>query len=140
MPDILLMNKVNLLAQLIIIAIFTISIFLKIRGRVRQHAMLMLAAYLLNLASLAFLMVPLFLGGLPVVDQYADQYSILFVIHHIIGLIAFVLATFLVLRYVRGGFTPKYCRGKWLMRMTAILWIVALLLGLYLYQAGFFPG
>jgi hypothetical protein len=100
----------------------------------------MLLAVILNAASLAFLMIPLFLRGLPVASRGQDILALLFLTHHFLGGIAFVLSLFLVARYARGRFTDKYCRGPWLMRATAITWASALVLGLILYAEGYFPG
>jgi uncharacterized membrane protein YozB (DUF420 family) len=140
LADILFMNQMNLVLQIVIFLILSISILLKYRGKVIVHAKLMVVAYALNIASLLFIMVPLFLTGLPIVSSYPDSYAYLFVIHHIIGLIALLLSTFVVLRYVRGKFTARYCRGKWIMRATGMTWAAALILGLYLYYIGYFPG
>ena len=141
MTDILLMNQINLVLQLIILALFSISIVIKkVRGKAVLHGKIMVGAYALNLASLLFIMIPLFLTGLPIVTNYPDNYSLLFLMHHSFGLITLILSTFLILRFARGRFSAKYCRGLWLMRGAAIFWGLTMVFGLYLYQAGYFPG
>jgi hypothetical protein len=76
----------------------------------------------------------------PIVSAAQDSLSLLYLSHHVIGGIAFVLSLFLVARFARGRFTDKYCRGLWLMRATAVFWAAALLLGFILYFSGYFPG
>lgn len=140
MADILLLNQVNLVIQIVVFVLFMTSIALKMKGRTMLHGWTMVGAYALNMASLLLIMTPLFLTGLPIVTENPDEYSTLFLWHHIFGLIAVILSTFLVLRFAWGRFSAKYCRGLLLMRATAVFWSISLLMGLYLYYVGYFPG
>jgi uncharacterized membrane protein YozB (DUF420 family) len=77
------------------------------------------------------------IGALPIIEAYTDSFAWILIIHHSIGLVAFVLSLFLVARFAYARFTVKLCCGKWLMRTTAVLWGIALVLGLYLYLSGY---
>ncbi len=138
MVDVVLLNQLNLVFQIAIVALFGVGIGVKLTGRSLLHGKLMLVAFLLNAGSLFFIMLPLLLTGIPIFQVYFDAYAAIVIAHHAIGLLAFVLSLFLVSRFVRARFTLKLCRGKWLMRLTATLWATALVLGLYLYLSGYF--
>jgi uncharacterized membrane protein YozB (DUF420 family) len=140
MFEILLLNQINLALQATTLVIFAIGIAWKVQGRTMWHAKAMLLAFLINVAALLFLMIPLFLQGLPIVSAAQDNLSMLYLSHHFVGAMAFLLSLFLITRFARGRFTDRYCRGRWLMLTTAALWAAALLLGFTLYLYGYFPG
>ena len=138
--DVLLYNQINLGLQMIIILLFISAIVLKTRGRTLMHGRIMTLAFGLNAISLLALMTPLLLKGYPIVTAYTDTYAIIFLVHHILGLVAFVLSLFLVARFALGRFTLQRCKGKWLMRTTAVTWGAVLVMGVFLYASGYFPG
>ncbi|MGF3522776.1 MAG: hypothetical protein ACQXXJ_06745, partial [Candidatus Bathyarchaeia archaeon] len=57
----------------------------------------------------------------------------LFLSHHIVGLIAELLAGFLVLKWIFRRFDVTLCKGKNLMRTTISTWLVSILLGIFLF-------
>ncbi len=144
MLDILLLNRVNLVLQAGILLLFLIALYSKFRPEFRAglltHGKLMTAAVVLNTASMLIFMIPLFVNAWPIVATYTDTNAAIFLIHHTLGVVAFILSLVLVGRFVRARFTLRACKGKWLMRITAVTWTGALILGLFLYAGGYFPG
>jgi len=138
--DVLSYNQINLGLQIIIILLFISAIILKTRGKTLMHGSMMTLAFGLNTISLLAFMTPLFLKGYPIVIAYTDTYATIFLVHHLLGLVAFVLSLFLVARFALGRFTLQRCKGKWLMRTTAVTWGAVLVMGVFLYASGYFPG
>ncbi len=97
----------------------------------------MLIAIALNAGSLFIIMLPLLLTAIPIFEAGIDSYGAIVILHHSVGLLAFVLSIFLVSRFVQARFTLRLCRGKRLMRLTAALWAIALVLGVFLYLSGY---
>jgi uncharacterized membrane protein YozB (DUF420 family) len=140
MTDILTLNQINLALQIVVLLIFLTGITFKIRGRTLRHGIIMALAYSLNVVSLAFFMLPLLLSALPIVTAFFDTYAAILILHHSLGVVAFILSTFLVGRFAYARFTARLCKGKWLMIATATVWGISLVLGIYLYLSGYFPG
>ncbi|MBM4236869.1 MAG: hypothetical protein FJ151_00075 [Euryarchaeota archaeon] len=140
MLDILLLNRVNLVLQAGILLLFLFGLYSKSRSGLLVHGRLMTVAVILNTASTLFFMIPLFVNAWPIVTTYTDTNAAIFLAHHVLGAVALVLSLVLVGRFVRARFTLRDCKGKWLMRITATTWGGALVLGLILYVAGYFPG
>ena len=140
MPDILTLNQINLVLQIVILLLFITGITFKIRGRPLRHGKIMAVAYGLNVVSLAFFMLPLLLSALPIVTVFFDTYAAILILHHSLGVLAFIFSTFLVGRFAYARFTARLCKGRWFMITTATVWGAALVLGIYLYLIGYFPG
>jgi uncharacterized membrane protein YozB (DUF420 family) len=140
MPDVLTLNQINLVLQVTILVLLMSGVAIKIRGRPLWHGRIMTVAFGLNIVSVLFFMLPLLLTALPIVTAFFDTNAAILLLHHALGVVSFVLSAFLVGRFAYARFTPRLCRGKWLMVATATVWGTTLVLGIYLYASGYFPG
>jgi uncharacterized membrane protein YozB (DUF420 family) len=136
----LFVSQINLVFQIIILAIFSTSFLLKKMKKLFLHGITMAVATILSLISFLLVMFPSLLSLNEFLVNYPyNQLAIIVFAHSILGAIVEILALALVITW-RLRSNVKYCsRKKILMRVTFILWLVALILGIlvYLYAYGY---
>ncbi len=125
----------SLVIQIIVLVVLLYGYSLKRRNKFRQHGTTMLAAVVLHAISIFAVMVPSFFSGFSSPEAF-DFTSILVItalIHVPLGIIAFVLGLWIVASWhLQTDLKPCF-KKKLVMRSTIIIWIIALLLGVYLY-------
>jgi hypothetical protein len=72
----------------------------------------MAVACALNAVSFVFFMLPLRLIAVPTVTVFFDTYAAILLLHHALGVVAFIPSTFLGGRFTYARFTVRSCRGK----------------------------
>ena len=135
----LLVATLSLLVQVIALVLLTAGYVLKRRTKFRQHGLLMFSAVVLH-AILAFaVMVPSF----TIIAFTQTNLSLLIVstvmVHTAFGIISLVLGIWIVGSW-RLRASLAYCAPKKsIMRITFILWVIAILIGIIMYFSLYMP-
>jgi uncharacterized membrane protein YozB (DUF420 family) len=94
----------------------------------------MAVAWFLNIVSFILVMVPSLITN---VSTFTDPETPIFnassIVHIPIGIAAFILSTYLVLRWAFNSGDIRKCFGKGLMRATMITWMLSLIIGIVIY-------
>ena len=126
---------INLVAQLLLLAGLLAGFILARRKCFAQHANVQTAMVLLNLALILLFMVPSFYGYIIAGQSVSGRVAQLMIGHGVLGIIAEVVALYLILR-MRTTLIPKQFRLgniKFAMRATLALWAALVLLGIGIY-------
>ncbi len=126
---------INLAAQILLLAGLIIGFLFAWQKRFDRHANVQTAMVLLNLAFIAFIMVPSFYGYVVAGGSTTGTIAQLMIGHGLLGLVVEAFAIYLILR-MRTDLIPKSLRIdniKAAMRVTLALWVVLVLLGLGIY-------
>lgn len=130
---------VSLFFQVAIFGLLVGGYVLKKQQKFWLHGVFMLVAVVLHFGSIFAIMLPSFvLGVLPyMVSAPFDLLMVVSVVHGVIGIVAPILAVWLIVSW-RLRKATTYCvqKKKW-MRVTLIVWLVALFSGFLLYS-GFY--
>jgi uncharacterized membrane protein YozB (DUF420 family) len=131
-----LIATTSLLIQIAVLGLLSVGYLLKRQKKFRKHGMYMAGAVILHFTTIFVVMIPSFV--LAVVPEFIipaplEEISLIGLFHGIGGIIAAVLGAWFVVSW-RFKTDLKPCfKKKLLMRFTIIVWIFALLLGIYLY-------
>jgi uncharacterized membrane protein YozB (DUF420 family) len=131
--------QINLVFQIIILAIISISFLLKKMKKLFLHGTTMVIATISSVISFAIIMLPSLLNFRDFLVGYPfSRLSIVIFTHAILGATVEILALWMVITW-RLRSNLRYCSGKKIMmRVTFILWLAALFFGiltyLYLYD------
>ena len=129
------MAQVNLLFQIIILAIIVVGIVLKRRGSIVWHGNAMLLAVLLNLTSFLMMMGPSFLKfSVGYLNNAYDITSIVGILHGSLGAVATVLGLWVAISW--GFFNPStsLCsRRRKIMLAITIVWVISLASGIVVF-------
>jgi uncharacterized membrane protein YozB (DUF420 family) len=125
--------QVNAMFQLIILVLLIAGIGMKWRKKLSLHGMIMLVAVILNLFSFVLIMLPSLLRTEIIITQPLQAVSIVALIHSSVGLVVMILGIWLVASWHLQSSIKNCFKNKRLMRLTSILWLVALLMGFLLY-------
>jgi uncharacterized membrane protein YozB (DUF420 family) len=129
----LLIADINLILQIVILAMLIIGLAYKQKGKFAFHGSAMLIAVVLNAVSFFFVMWPSFATfDFSVLNSTVEIVSLT---HGILGGIAEILGVFLVAAWGMQKTVQSCIRRKMIMRITMILWLIALVLGIILYAA-----
>jgi uncharacterized membrane protein YozB (DUF420 family) len=128
------LSYLDLIIQIAIFGVLVIDYFFIRKKNLRQHGVLMTSAFITNTILIAVVMLPPFLGeSTELFRNILEAESLLFLSHHLLGLVAELLGGFMVLRWVVKAFDASFCKGKTLMRATISTWLVSILLGIVLF-------
>jgi uncharacterized membrane protein YozB (DUF420 family) len=124
----------SLITQIALLALLIYGYALFRKGNLLGHGKVLLAALTLHTIAILAIMLPLFLTS---PKSYIPNLTTLMglgnLAHILSGSIAEVLAIYIVYRWFRNRLNPSGCRGKLIMRITMILWLLSLLTGLGTY-------
>jgi uncharacterized membrane protein YozB (DUF420 family) len=129
-----ILAQFNLIFQIIILAVLFVGFGLKQRGKFVAHGSTMLIAVVLNAVSFLLAMGPSFfsLSGF-ISEQPTHVLSVAVIIHGILGAIAEILGIYLVVSWGLRKSVQSCQRRKPIMRVTMVLWPIAVFLGILLY-------
>lgn len=126
--------QLNLILQVIIAVVLFVSLAFKQKGKFIAHGGTMLVAVILNAFSFFWIMGPSFLGlGSFVSEQPSNILSLATILHGILGAVAEILGIYIVVVWGLRKSTQQCIRKRTAMRITLILWLVALFSGFLLY-------
>ncbi len=126
--------EVSLVLQVSVLSLLLVSLGLKFGGKHFWHGVLMLSALALHTASIFAVMIPsLMVLGQPIASFSLDRLSIVVIFHVAFGVVAEILAIWLVgAWHLQSDVGPCVRRKRW-MRVTFSFWVAALALGILLY-------
>jgi uncharacterized membrane protein YozB (DUF420 family) len=128
------LSYLDLAIQIIILGALLVDYLILRRKSLKQHIALLTAAFIANTVLIVAVMIVPFLGeSVEILENLLEAESLLFLSHHIIGLIAELLGGFLVLRWVAKRFDTSSCKEMRLMRLAMGTWIISILLGIVLF-------
>lgn len=128
-------TDLNLILQIVTLAIIFVSLYYKKKGNFKRHGMTMGFAVILHVLSFIVVMGPNFFNYF---DFYSGSTSIGAVqaawLHAVPGAVALILAIFLVSRWAVNASNVKGCfKWKRVMDVTLLLWVFSLLFGIITY-------
>jgi uncharacterized membrane protein YozB (DUF420 family) len=125
------LSQINLAFQIMILVILFVTLALWQKHKNFLHGLTMLIAVVLNIASFLVIMLPSLLSvGIP---QLSDVVSLVIFAHATLGVTTMILGLWLVGSWHLQSSIQNCAAKKKVMRLTAVLWLVALLLGVLLY-------
>jgi uncharacterized membrane protein YozB (DUF420 family) len=130
-------SLVSLIIQMITLVMLIFGYFhYKLRRDARLHGVVTSVAYVLNMLTIIFLMIPALLEDLGEISASPSEFvHALIIIHIPFAIVATLLATYVVFRWAAYSFKPNGCRGALLMDTTMVTWIVSIILGIAVYLA-----
>gem|GEM_PF-1054052 len=125
----------SLIIQLFVLGLLFYGFILKKNQKFRQHGLTMLGAVVLHAITIFAVMMPSFAGGFsaPGAFDFSNMLVVLALVHTVAGVVAFLLGIVLVVNWrLRADLKPCFAK-KQLMRVTIVIWMIALMLGVVLY-------
>jgi uncharacterized membrane protein YozB (DUF420 family) len=127
-------SQVNLVLQIAILILLSIGYMLKRRGNFLGHGRTMLLSLMLNIISFLLVMGPSLVGFSGFLEAEPLAYvSVITLLHAGFGTVAMILAMWVVASWRLRSSTEGCMQRKNTMRITIILWTIALLLGIWVY-------
>ena len=131
-------SYVDLFIQISILIALILDYFFVRKKSLKKHGVLMVSAFLINIILVASVMIlPFLVESTEILENVFGLESLLFLSHHVLGLIAVLLGGFLVLKWTVKAFNTSSCKGKTLMRATFVIWIISILLGIVIFVLHF---
>jgi uncharacterized membrane protein YozB (DUF420 family) len=126
---------ISLIIQLVVLGLLFGGVWLKATKKFRQHGIAMLTAVVLHAVMIFAWMIPSFssLFSSPGSINLADTFTMIILGHAFTGIVGTVLGIWLVAAW-RLQTDMKTCFAKKnVMRVTIVLWLIALVIGIYFY-------
>ena len=134
-----MMNAVGTLMEILVLAILVYAVYeSRFRRRPRVHWKLMATATLLNIVTVVFLMVPVFIALAPGISGgFLGPRGAVDLLHHSLGLIGLALSVYMIGSFLATGRDMKRCpttrkSTHLLMIITYVFIVVPLGIGLFL--------
>jgi len=126
--------QVNLVFQIIVFCLFIVSLVVAKRKKLFLHGNTIFVALVLNTVSIFIVMVPSLLSLTQlVVEKPFNVVSMTILVHTGIGVVAEILAVWLVASWGLRSSLKPCARRKKMMWVSTAFWLAALLLGILLY-------
>lgn len=127
--------QINLVFQIVILAIISMSFALKRMHKYLLHGITMLIGVVFNTFSFLLVMGPSLLNFREfILANTLNRISLVTLAHSVLGGVAEILAVVLVASWHLQSSTKGCVRKRKVMRITFILWVIALALGILLYM------
>jgi len=131
---VILLSQANLILEIIILTMLFAAFAMKRRGKFLKHGGIMLAGVVLNILSFAIVMGPAFLSlGQNGLFDHPGRLYFVTLVHAGLGGTALALGVFLVASWRLQASAQNCMRRRKIMRLTFVLWVLALILGILLY-------
>jgi hypothetical protein len=125
---------INLLVQLIIIALLSLGWFFKQEKELRQHGIIMVTAVAVNGAAIALVMVPsLILGFGAITSDPIGPGPLISIVHSIVGAIAWLYGVYFTWVWRLRPTTVDCFKRKKMMKPVLYTWLAAAVLGVGFY-------
>ena len=126
--------QINLLFQIVILVVVLSGLVLKKFRKLLLHGRMMFLGAILNLISFLTVMGPSLLSlGVSGTEQFSER-SVIVLAHASTGSVALVVACLVTVRWRLKSSIDDCVKRKPVMRLVAVLWPVALVLGVLLYM------
>jgi uncharacterized membrane protein YozB (DUF420 family) len=126
--------QINLAFQIIILAILITALALSQKHKNFLHGLTMLIAVMLNIASFLTVMLPSLFSMEIIRTQPSSAISLVTFTHAAVGVVTMVLGLWLVASWHLQSSIQSCATKKKVMRLTAVLWSITLILGILLYM------
>lgn len=126
--DIKTLAAINLVIQFVLLNLLFFAAFKAKKGDVNKHCNILKIAVLLQLAAIFIFMLPSFPGYKL---SNASIFDFVIIFHHVLGSVLVVLWIYVNLVY--SGFIRWPGNFRSIMRIAFALWILAFLIGAYIY-------
>jgi chromate transport protein ChrA len=134
-----MMNQVGTVLEIVVLALLLTAIYeSRVRRRPRNHWKIMAAAVLLNLLTVVFLMVPVFIVLAPGIGGgFLGPRGTVDLLHHALGLIGLALSIYVMGSFLANRGDMKKCpttrkSTHRLMQITYVFLLLPLSIGLFL--------
>ena len=133
-----LMNDIGTVVEIAVLALLAAALYeSKVKRRPKTHWKLMAVATLVNLVSVVFLMVPVFVALAPGIGGGLGLRGWVDLLHHSLGLIGLALSIYLIGSFLASGNDMKRCpttrrSTHRLMQLTFVFIVLPLSIGLFL--------
>ena len=128
------LSYLDLIIQIAILCVLVLNYYLLQKKSKKLHGLVMTSVFITNTVLIvAVMLLPFLAESTEIFEDITAPESLLFLSHHVLGLITEVLGAFVVLRWIVKGLNPDSCKGKTLMRVTLSVWFVSILLGILLF-------
>jgi len=126
--------QINLVFQVVVMAVLFLSLGLKVRKKFVLHGVTMLVAFLLYIISFSLVMLPSLLNLQEFIVNYpSSRLSIAVVAHAVLGGLTDILALWIIVSWRLRSNIQSCVRKKMIMRVTLMLWLTVLVLGIVTY-------
>jgi uncharacterized membrane protein YozB (DUF420 family) len=126
--------QINLVFQVVVMAVLFLSLGLKTRKKFVLHGATMLVAFLLYLISFSLVMLPSLLNLQEFIVNYpSSRLSIAIVVHAVLGGLTDILSLWIIVSWRLRSNIQSCVRKKMIMRVTLMLWLTVLVLGIVTY-------
>jgi len=127
------LGQINLALQIAILVIIIVALVLKKMRRLILHGAFMLVGVVLNLVSFFIVMGPSILSLEIVRTQPFHEYSLIALAHAVVGSISLTMGIVIVALWRLRSSLRGCLKRKMAMRVTIVLWTIALALGIWFY-------
>jgi uncharacterized membrane protein YozB (DUF420 family) len=130
---------VSLILQIVVLVFISLAMRVKIKRNYKAHGWLMTVAVVLHTITILAVMLPSLrsMGG--IFENVYDRFAMVTIIHSIAGSIAEILGVFLVGAWAFSRNINDCFKKKQVMRVTVVLWLLGLVLGIYVYVMLYVP-
>ena len=123
----------SLILQLTVFAMLIFGYLLFRAHNIKGHGVVLCVATVVHIGAILLRMIPAVFSDPEFTSLSLDPLNMIHWSHIVLGLIAPALGTYISLRWIIHGTNPRYCVGKWMMRITFITWIISLVFGIVMY-------
>jgi uncharacterized membrane protein YozB (DUF420 family) len=128
-----LVATISLSVQIVVLILLAFGYSLRGKKKYRQHGIVMLTAVVLHILTILTVMVPSFASFFGAPNIVFDLLVIASLVHGLLGSIAVVLGIWLVASWRLQKDMQMCFAKKKIMRGTLTLWVIAILLGIFMY-------
>lgn len=128
-------TDLNLLMQILTLAIIFVSLYYKRKGKLKHHGITMGVAVIVHLVTFVSVMGPIFFEYFSFYStELGNSLAQVTWLHAVPGAIALILAIFLVAIWATNSSNVAGCyKRKKIMDITLLLWLISLLFGIATY-------
>jgi len=123
----------SLILQLVVFAMLICGYLLFRAHNIKGHGLVLFTATIVHIGAILLRMIPALSSDPQFISITLDPLSLIHWSHVVLGSTAPALGAYISLRWIIHGTNPRYCFGKWMMRITFITWIISLLFGIVMY-------
>lgn len=131
---------VSLMLQVVVLVLIFVAMWVKMRQNHKMHGWLMGVAVALHTVTILVVMLPSLQGMGGVFENMYSRFALVTIIHAIAGSLAEILGLFLVGAWAFSRNVGDCFKKKQVMRVTIVLWLIGLVLGIYVYVMLYVPA
>lgn len=130
----------NLILQVIILAVLGLAIYARLRHSRVKHALMMGSAIGLHTLAIFAIMIPSLLEMGGPLKSLPPRFALITVTHATIGSLVEIMGVWLVVSWLSNRASVEKCfKRKNVMRVTITLWLAELVLGIFVYMMLYLP-